>query len=138
MTIPRGAKPEARKTAIVEVIKRTGLHPLHAARSVGVSSATYYRYVDSDPDFRDEIDAATSTFARRMAAVVATAAVSLHSWKAAAWWLERRLPDLFGARLDLRIADRPTEEELEEKLSDEQRGERMQALVDEWQRRRPS
>jgi hypothetical protein len=134
--LPAGASAAARKTAIVEVIRRTGLHPLHAARSVGVSSSAYYRMVEGDPAFRDDIDSATSLFARRMAGVVATAAASLHSWKAAAWWLERRLPDLYGARLDLRVADASIEDELEASTTAEFRDERMEELIAEWQRRK--
>jgi hypothetical protein len=100
-----------------------------------VSSSAYYRLVEGDQLFRDEIENATSLFARRMAAVVARAAATLGSWRAAAFWLERRLPDLYGVKLDLRVTDAPPEGELEEKLTPEQRDERMQALVDEWQRR---
>jgi hypothetical protein len=133
--LPAGATPDARKAAIVAVIERTGLHPLHSARSVGVSAASYYRYVDGDPEFRDQIDAATSLFARRMAAVVATAAASLHSWKAAAWWLERRLPDLYGPRLDLRVAEQAPEQELEDHTTEAERAARLRLLVEEAQRR---
>jgi hypothetical protein len=135
MTLPPGASAAARKEAICEVIRRTGLHPLHAARSVGVSSSAYYRLVEGDQDFRDEIDAATSTFARHMAAVVARAAVTLGSWRAAAFWLERRLPDLYGPRLDLSIEEKPIESEIEERYSQEQIDERLRLLAEEALRR---
>jgi hypothetical protein len=135
LTLPPGATADARKEAIVEVIRRTGLHPMHAARSVGVSSSAYYRLVEGDPDFRDEIDAATSLFARRMAAVVATAAASLHSWKAAAWWLSRRLPEIYGDRLDLSIEEKPIESEIEEHYSEDQIAERLRELAEEALRR---
>jgi hypothetical protein len=70
-----------------------------------------------------------------MAAVVATAAASLHSWKAAAWWLERRLPDLYGARLDLRVSEQTREQEIEDHSTDAERAARLRALVEEAQRR---
>jgi hypothetical protein len=107
MVLPPGTSPDARKEAIVAVIRATGLPPRQAALSVGISSSAYYRLADGDPDFLAEMEAATAVFARRMAAVVAKAAAALGSWKAAAFWLERRLGDAYGAKLDLHVDEVP-------------------------------
>jgi hypothetical protein len=126
--LPPGASADTRRTAIADVVKTTGVPPRQAAMSLGISSSAYYRLAE-DPAFIDAMDEATATFARRMSAVIARAAGSLGSWKAAAFWLERRLPDLYGSKIDLRLEARPIEEELEEKMSDEQRRERMRELA---------
>lgn len=124
VALPPRASPEARKMAIVEVIRSTGLPPRQAAMSVGVSSSAYYRLAE-DPEFVAEMDSATSVFARRMAAVIARAAASLGSWKAAAFWLERRMGE-YGVRstMDVIVAGQTGLES----LSDEELHERLDAL----------
>lgn len=132
--LPPGASVDVRRDAIVSVIRATGVPPRHAAMSVGVSSSAYYRLAE-DPAFVDAMDEATSVFARRMGAVIAKAAGSLGSWRAAAFWLERRLSSDFGPRIDLQLGLRPPEQEIEEKLTPELRANRLRVLADEAQRR---
>lgn len=69
-----------------------------------MSSSAYYRLCE-DPIFVAEIDAATALFARRMAAVIARAAARMGSWRAAAFWLERRLPESYGPKVELHVDD---------------------------------
>jgi hypothetical protein len=104
VTIPKGAKPDDKRRLIIAAIKATGIPPRQAALSVGVSSSAYYRLVE-DPAFMAEIDAATALFGRRMGAVIARAAAGMGSWRAAAFWLERRWVDSYGPRLDLHVED---------------------------------
>jgi hypothetical protein len=109
----------------VDVIRATGLPPRQAAMSVGISSSAYYRLAE-DPAFRDAVEQATAVFARRMGAVIAKAAASLGSWKAAAFWLERRLGEYAAtAKLDMTVSGDMTGFET---LTDEEIAERLDAV----------
>ncbi len=127
------ASADSRKKVIVEVIRRTGLPGRQAAMSVSVSSSAYYRLVEGDPDFRDAIDGATSVFARRMAASIAVAAAR-GSWRAAAFWLERRLGDAYGQRLDVKV-EATLEDRFDAELTDDELQRHALELADEVQRR---
>ncbi len=127
------AKPEARKVVTLEVIRRTGLPPRQAALSVGISSSAFYRLLDGDRDFMDAIEGATAVFARRMAASIAAAAAR-GSWRAAAFWLERRLGDAYGQRLDVKV-EATLEDRIDAALSDDELQRHALELADEVQRR---
>ncbi len=123
MVLPPGTSTDTRRELIVQAIRATGLPPRAAAMSVGVSSSAFYRLVQ-DPLFVDRLDEATSVFARRMAAVIARAAGGLGSWRAAAFWLERRMGDSYGPRVEVSVEahaddmDVVTIEEIDSKLRD--------------------
>lgn len=91
--------------------------------SLGISSSAWYRLAEH-PEVVEAVDNGTAVFARRMATVVAPAAVTLGSWRAAAFWMERRLPDLFGLKLDVHV-ERSPEQELDEQFTPE-------ASTSEW------
>jgi hypothetical protein len=136
--LPARAAPATKLRAIVAVIQATGLHPRQAALSVGVSASAFYRLVDDHPHAREAIEGATAVHARHMAAVVATAAVKLGSWRAAAWWLERRLSDVYGEKAQLAIEfDTPTlEDRLAAEKTPEELDAQLEALAEEVLRRR--
>jgi hypothetical protein len=126
--LPRRTSADVKKRAVIEVIELTGLHPRQAAMSVGISSTSYYRLVEADPEFREALDSATAVYARRMAASVARAASALGSWKAAAWWLERRMGDVYGPKDKLAIEfDTPT---LEDRIAADNTAEELDARLD--------
>ena len=104
-TLPAPTQPEMRKKAIVEAVRKTGLHPYRAALSVGVPSSSYYRMVDDDEAFRDAIAEAESIFERRLVVSILNDGVTLKSWRAKLELLARRFPDRWGERqkLDMTI-----------------------------------
>lgn len=110
VVLPSRAKPDEKRRAIIAAIKATGIPPRQAALSVGVSSASYYR-LREDPTFVAEIESATALFGRRMGMVIARAAAAMGSWRAAAFWMERRWPESYGPKLDLHVDERADEED---------------------------
>jgi AcrR family transcriptional regulator len=67
-----------------------------AAAVAGVGHGTFYRWLDNDESFRDACEAAEGRFIDENLQAIGTVAVELKSWRARAWLLERRFPDLFG------------------------------------------
>ena len=88
-----------------------------------------------DPDFADRVSFAEHQFERALASVIVTAAVKLKSHRAALAFLERRFPDVWAQRLDLRVEQRLPEEEVEAAFTPEQRRARLREIVEEGQRR---
>ena len=103
--LPAPSRAADRKKAIVETVRKTGMHPYRAALSVGVPSSTYYRFVDDDEAFRDAIAEAEATFERRLVVSILSDGIALKSWRAKLELLSRRFPDRWGLRekLDLSV-----------------------------------
>ena len=120
LKLPARTPRDARLAAIVAVIEATGLPPRQAALSTGMSSSAWYRMAE-DPAVLEAVEIATAAFARRMSAAVARAAIRLGSWKAAQFWLERRLGE-YGPKALLTLNDErlSMEDELDETLTPEQ------------------
>ena len=68
-----------------------------AARYAGIHSTQFYRWLEGDAAFRTQVERAEAEAEVRMLTRVAQAANG-GDWKAAAWWLERRLPADYGRR----------------------------------------
>lgn len=133
--LPPRATRDTRLAAIVAVIEASGLPPRQAALSTGMSSSAWYRMAE-DPAVVEAIDEATAIFARQMAAVIARAAAGLGSWKAAQFWLERRLGE-YGPRALLTVHDERVsmEDELAETLTPEDLEAKLDSLAAEAVRR---
>jgi len=67
-----------------------------AARYAGIHSTQFYRWLEGTA-FRAQVERAEADAEVRMLTKVAQAANG-GDWKAAAWWLERRLPADYGRR----------------------------------------
>lgn len=86
---------------IVAYVK-AGAYVTHAANACGIESATFYRWIDrglDEPDsiyglFRTEMMKAFSSAAIRNELIIQRAAPD--DWKAAAWYLEKTFPDIYG------------------------------------------
>lgn len=76
-----------------------------AARLAGVGRATLYRWLEVE-SLRDTIKKAEADAELEMVAAVRRAAHDARNWTAAAWWLERKMPDEWGKRdrLDLTMS----------------------------------
>jgi transposase len=101
---PSERTPE-RITAILSGIEG-GLTETDAAQTAGISRGTLYNWKSEDPDLIEAIAAAKSRFVRTLTALILQHAASRfpNSWQAAAWLLERRFPDDFGAKQRLEIS----------------------------------
>jgi len=67
-----------------------------AARYAGIHSTQFYRWLEGTA-FRAQVERAEADAEVRMLTKVAQAANG-GDWKAAAWWLDRRLPADYGRR----------------------------------------
>jgi hypothetical protein len=59
-----------------------------AAGAAAVNVATFYRWMEADASFRDDVEKAELKAEAAMTVAVASAVPK--NWQAAAWWLERR------------------------------------------------
>jgi hypothetical protein len=128
--VPAPTSAAARKAAIVEVVRKLGLHPYRAALSVGVPSTTFYRYVDDDEQFRDDLAEAEALFERRMVAAIEHDAISSKSWRAKLELLSRRFPDRWGERQKLDMTIEGFVRTGFESLSDDELDARLAELRD--------
>lgn len=108
-----------------------------AARYVGCAESTITRTAQRDPDFALRLERAETDLELFQLQNIRQASKS--SWNAAAWILERRLPERYGKRspltiplADLQAAFDGAMEFVLEALSDEEARETLQAKIDEY------
>ncbi len=116
--------PEVQKEIVKRI--RAGNYIRVACQAVGISHTTYFDWLkkgeeDKSPyaEFLDAVKKAESEAHVEYVAIVASHAPK--QWQAAAWWLERRFPELWGRRdrLDIKgeiIAEKKVDK-IEEKFS---------------------
>ena len=68
-----------------------------AAAMADVTRQTFYDWLDADPTFSDAVQKAESVAESRYLSRVTKAAME-GTWQAAAWWLERRMPEHYSLR----------------------------------------
>jgi hypothetical protein len=94
---------------IVDVVRVTGMAEA-AAAACGIHRATLYRWLErggkqrSGPlrDFADAVTKAQGESETRLLTLI-TKSASAGEWRAAAWLLERRNPELYGPRIQLTL-----------------------------------
>ncbi len=128
------AKGRHKLTAAVhaQIVKglRSGCYRKDAAAFADVGTSTFYRWMERgeadaesdrqsvERDLWEAVARAEADAVVRMNALIAAAAPK--DWKAAAWWLERKLPDDYGRRDRLEVT-KPRDGGLDlSRLSDEQ------------------
>lgn len=75
----------------------SGMGRIAAARQNGIDDNTMFRWMADDPAFTDMVEEAEGIAEAKYTTAVYLAA-SQGTWQAAAWWLERRRPSLYGRR----------------------------------------
>jgi hypothetical protein len=121
--------PEIQSTLVCAL--REGATIAHACDYAGIHRATFHRWMqrgqEDEPEFRDFCDATTR--ARGQGVITDLCAISdavrAHDWRAAAWRLQHRYPQDYGAKLKISgDADHPLQvlhtmpqEQLEAKIT---------------------
>lgn len=82
---------------------RAGNTRRQAAAFVEISPETFYRWLDEEPGWREQVEKAEAEHEARMLDKVVKAAVSGEAWQAAAWWLERRRREDYGRRENVEL-----------------------------------
>jgi hypothetical protein len=67
-----------------------------AARAIGMKPDEFKSAILNDPELTEKVRTAEQQAELFYIAKVREAAQKPNGWRAAAWWLERRLPDVFG------------------------------------------
>lgn len=98
---------DAVKRGQVLVLLRSGCSKRRAAAYVGVDESTIRRAEKNDPEFAIEVAKASTQF--EVDLVNKMRAQADKFWRAAAWLLERRLPEEFG-RPPKRRREKPVKE----------------------------
>jgi hypothetical protein len=70
----------------------------HACGYAGIKTATFYRWLEDKPDFREQVDNAEGKATVKWLLKIEQAANN-GQWQAAAWKLERRFPNIYGRRV---------------------------------------
>jgi len=97
---PRGApskRTPARRAAILKAI-REGAAFESAARSAGIGPTTFKDWRRDDPEFEEAVQNARAEMEVRLLECIGAAATEPKTWQAAAWKLERLLPDRYAPR----------------------------------------
>lgn len=76
-----------------------------ACASVGVAPSTYYKWMNDEPEFSETIEKARADAVQGYLQVIKRAA-DTGTWQAAAWWLERVLPNQYGRRTTTEVITR--------------------------------
>ena len=79
----------------------TGITFKSACALSGISDATFYRWRQEDPEFEADVQRATALSEQVLLGHISEAA--LMDWRAAAWILERRMPDQYSAKRDIEV-----------------------------------
>lgn len=92
----RPTKKTPANLAIVLEAVRHGTSRTGAAKLIGVHYETLREWIALDDEFRMDVARAEGDMERTMVALIRSAAIT--DWRAAAWYLERRITELYGQR----------------------------------------
>ena len=102
----RKRKPTKTKTAIKEEILenlRTGMTIKAAALLASISEKTFYNWRDADEVFFKQCEEAVRFAEAVLLERVKQLAMDKMDWRAFAWILEKRFPDDYGKRQELKV-----------------------------------
>ena len=100
---PKRKKRAPTKEKVLENL-REGMTRAAAATQSGISKATFYRWMDADEEFREDVEAAVDFAEAVMVSQIKTMGHSREDWRAIAWLLERRFPDRWGLKREVEVA----------------------------------
>lgn len=108
-----------------------GLTVRDACLLANICEDTHYRWLKEHKEYSEAIEKARAAFKQRNITVIATA--SIKSWQAAAWLLERKMPDEFGLRTKQEISGflERGEDEADKKSRKERVTKRMNEILQE-------
>jgi len=107
-----------------------------AAGFAGIHHSTFYEWIAKDPDFKQEVETAENVAEARYTATIRRAATGdRQDVRAAIEWLSRRRPAQWREKMSIDDKVLTVEEEIDEKLRDDELDRRLQALADEAVRR---
>lgn len=98
-------KPRVRKPAysssphLIEKVCQAieqGLSVSGAAKSIGMSHATLYRWISSNPQIKEQVEAAKDRLRARLLTNLLASMRASSDWRAYAWLLERHFPETYG------------------------------------------
>lgn len=69
----------------------------------GISSRTLYNWCEADAELADEVEAAIDVSKAVLINEIKALGQARQDWRAAAWMLERRWPQEFGAKRDVDV-----------------------------------
>ncbi len=101
---PTKHSPEL-QSRLVEVFRLGQTSIEDACAYVGIARSTYHRWMQDNQDFSDAIQKARAEAVVGYLAVIRKAANS-GQWQAAAWWLERVLPEQYGRKVTTEVITR--------------------------------
>ena len=82
---------------------RTGMTIEAACLLAGIGRTTYYRWLDEDEKWADECKSAVRFAEAVLLERVKQLAMDKMDWRAFAWILEKRFPDDYGKRQELKV-----------------------------------
>lgn len=112
--MPRRTKMTDQRTAAIFDALRLGMTRRAAVAMCDIHPSTFYRMLEADATFRDDVEKAEAQAEARYTGLVARAAEDPKTWTAAAWWLERRRHTDFAQhqRVDMTVDVRREAERL--------------------------
>lgn len=110
-----------------------GLSQKDAAALAGISEDTLSRWKKEKVDFADKIRQKEITFKQKNIDVIRKTGED-KSWQAAAWLLERKYPEEFSLKQELRVTTESQDEEISRVLDELERENEEEAFARECER----
>lgn len=98
----RSKKTEER-IEIILMNLRQGMTREIACTQAGISSRTLYNWCEADAELADDVEAAIDVSKAVLINEIKALGQARQDWRAAAWMLERRWPQEFGAKRDVDV-----------------------------------
>ena len=97
----RGPKGKSRE--VREELLREPMSIKAACALSGISEATYYNWIEADPAWAEEVDAAKRFSEPVMVSRLKSLAEEKGDWRGYAWLLERRFPEQWSAKQEIEL-----------------------------------
>jgi len=98
----REVKRKEKREKLLENL-RTGMSVDAACTQSSISRSTYYRWIEEDEEFAEEVEAAKDFSEAVLLESIRYQGEAKQDWRAAAWILERRFPDRWGAKREVDV-----------------------------------
>ena len=109
------AQAEVREELIENL--KTGMTIEASCVLAGIGSSTYYRWIDDDEEWAEECKCAVRFAEAVLLERVKQCAIEKMDWRAYAWILEKRFPDDYGKRQELKVESTASSDGTAEVLS---------------------